>query len=46
MHNKPLIVVVGADDFVRGGFAKGLQSEKDVSCALQNGDGPISQAEY
>lgn len=45
MHNEPLNVVVGTEDFVCGGFAKGLQSEKVISCALRNGNGPISQAE-
>jgi nucleoside-diphosphate-sugar epimerase len=45
MTNKPLIVVVGADGFVGGGFAEGLQAERVVYGPPQNGDIPISHAE-
>ena len=45
MPKKQLIVVVGADGFVGGGFANALESKRVVSIAGRNGDIHISQAE-
>jgi nucleoside-diphosphate-sugar epimerase len=45
MSNGPLIAVVGADGFVGGGFADGLQARRVVYGTCRNGDVHVTEAE-
>ncbi len=45
MLKKPLIAVIGADGFVGGGFAEGLQARRVVYGPARDGEIHISQAE-
>ena len=44
MRSEPVIAVVGADGFVGGGFADGLDAKRVVYSACRNGDIHVSQA--
>jgi nucleoside-diphosphate-sugar epimerase len=44
MRSEPVIAVVGADGFVGGGFADGLNARRVVYSACRNGDIHVSQA--